>query len=526
MASQDLNCSAFEVLKDEVRIVTPTSFIFFLVFVTALYFTFFHHLEVRDFWSSHEARSAMDAISILDGTGSTIPKLFDGSEELQKPPLYYWMVAGISWLRGVQVDAISVRLPSAVAASSIIILIFTFLWANHSFISGIISSSLLLTCIHFGWLARIGRVDMALTFFITASVLAFYQAGQSEAGRKKLFLLFTYASLLIAILLKGLPALLLVLPLFASWIMVVVIRTRTRETVPDLLRKVFVLLQNYQAYVGLFVVLLLSGSYFFWINWQSEGKFFEVFFGYHHWTRAFGNGALRSHPPWFYFTQFFIDFAPWSPFFYCALVGVFCFKNYKLGSIQCFSLTWFLVMILILSLVSYKRADYLLPAYPGAAIFLGVLMADGFKLCLSKKLLTIKMFLPAQIALLTVSILGWIWFVDFHLPRLEPYREMKSAAKIIREKTPANLLFFNLESHALAFHTGKPLETVVGWGNLEQLVALNKESFVLTSLDNLPEISQKLPGFKFNVLYQKDIFKTKGLSRPFVFIKIYPVNET
>src|SRR5260370_5346351 len=81
----------------------------------ALYLLFFHRLADRDLWSSHEARAAMDAESILDGDWR-LPHLNDGRTELQKPPLYYWLVALTARLRGSTVDACAVRLPPAVSA--------------------------------------------------------------------------------------------------------------------------------------------------------------------------------------------------------------------------------------------------------------------------------------------------------------------------------------------------------------------------------------------------------------------------
>src|SRR5258707_10522226 len=56
-------------------------------------FLFFYHLAERDLWSSHEARAAQDAQSVLDDHQWGLPRLFDGRLELQKPPLYYWLVA-------------------------------------------------------------------------------------------------------------------------------------------------------------------------------------------------------------------------------------------------------------------------------------------------------------------------------------------------------------------------------------------------------------------------------------------------
>src|SRR5262245_60995661 len=77
---------------------------------------FFYRLADRDLWSSHEARAGMDAQVLLDDGAWGLPHLFDGRPEMQKPPLYYWLVAALAWLRGGRVDAWAVRLPSALAA--------------------------------------------------------------------------------------------------------------------------------------------------------------------------------------------------------------------------------------------------------------------------------------------------------------------------------------------------------------------------------------------------------------------------
>src|SRR5690349_13008414 len=50
-------------------------------------FLFFHRLGDRDLWSSHEARAAMNAQTILDDGDWLLPHLYDGQPELQKPPL-------------------------------------------------------------------------------------------------------------------------------------------------------------------------------------------------------------------------------------------------------------------------------------------------------------------------------------------------------------------------------------------------------------------------------------------------------
>src|SRR2546430_15923577 len=75
---------------------------------------FLYGLGDRDLWNSHEARAGMDAQSLLDGDG-LLPRLYDDRPDLQKPPLYYWLVAAGARLRGGTVGAWGGRLPPAPA---------------------------------------------------------------------------------------------------------------------------------------------------------------------------------------------------------------------------------------------------------------------------------------------------------------------------------------------------------------------------------------------------------------------------
>src|SRR5439155_6426090 len=104
-----------------------------LIFISALglivlaFFLFFYRLGERDLWSSHEGRAAQDAETILEDGNWGLPRLFDRKYvDLQKPPLYYWLVAGIAWVRGQPVDAWAVRLPSALTAAGCGLLIYCF----------------------------------------------------------------------------------------------------------------------------------------------------------------------------------------------------------------------------------------------------------------------------------------------------------------------------------------------------------------------------------------------------------------
>src|SRR4030095_15237818 len=76
---------------------------------------FIYDLGDRELSSSHEARAGQNAAVILESGHWGLPRLFEEQVELQKPPLYYWLVALAAWLRG-GVDAWAVRLPAALSA--------------------------------------------------------------------------------------------------------------------------------------------------------------------------------------------------------------------------------------------------------------------------------------------------------------------------------------------------------------------------------------------------------------------------
>src|SRR6266581_3511009 len=107
--------------KTEVRI-SDFGFRIFLLVLCA--FLFFFRLGDRGLHSSHEARAAQNGQSILLNDDWLLPQLFDRQVDLQKPPLYYWLVAWLGWLNGGQVDAWAVRLPAALAALGCVLIVY------------------------------------------------------------------------------------------------------------------------------------------------------------------------------------------------------------------------------------------------------------------------------------------------------------------------------------------------------------------------------------------------------------------
>jgi 4-amino-4-deoxy-L-arabinose transferase-like glycosyltransferase len=132
---------------------------------------------------------------------------------------------------------------------------------------------------------------------------------------------------------------------------------------------------------------------------------------------------------------------------------------------QRLGLVWFLTITVLLSCARFKRADYLLPAYPGIALFLGGAAESWYRTARHPRLLAAGFAVT-----LAACVAGWIAYVDWVLPAHEAERDMSHFAAEVRRIAPAPqpLLLFRTEAHAFAFHAGRPLEILVQWPDLER----------------------------------------------------------
>jgi 4-amino-4-deoxy-L-arabinose transferase-like glycosyltransferase len=452
---------------------------------------FFYHLAERDLWSSHEARAGQDAQNMLtDGFGS-VPHLFDRQLDLQKPPLYYWLVAAVAYCRGEAVDAWDVRLPAALAGWLGVLGMAAFLWRLGRPRAGLIAALVLATSKNYTWLARVGRIDMPLTLAVGVALGAFYLRSQASGGRKPpegthsdctlrleglrpplAWALLGYLAIAAAILLKGpigavLPA--------AVWISHCLVEGRWRS------------FWRSSLWWGVPLVLLVTVPWFWWANEQTNGQFFRVFFWKHNLARGFSteeDGAMHARPFWFYGVHLFGDLVPWALLLPAAVVYFVRQQRWRQDAEARFGLVWLLSVLVLLSCLRFKRSDYLLPAYPGAALFLG---------CVAERWLG-TLTHPRRWATAFGTIVGgcvvaWWYYIDVQLPRVEPQREMRRFAAEVRRVVPLpqGVLFFRTEAHALAFHLKPPLNTFLEWENLDIWAGRPGSHFIVMSPESAAE---------------------------------------
>jgi 4-amino-4-deoxy-L-arabinose transferase-like glycosyltransferase len=460
-----------------------------LLVCLCLYLLFFHRLGDRDLWSSHEARAAMDAAGVLDGAWD-VPALYDGQPELQKPPLYYWLVAlAARTLPGGVVDAWAVRLPSALAALGCVGLLA---WRGRRGGAGLAAAVILATAIHFTWLARIGRIDMPLTFCVTLAVLAFDGARRREGAAWFVRLLSGYLALAAGVLLKG--------PIgFVLPATVVGVQRLVEGELPPpwRLRDCGRLVHALGVWWGPPLTLGLTVPWFVWADVRTGGEFSRVFFWYHNVARGLGGEALRSHP-WYQYVGFAaLYLLPWTP-----LVPVAAWLTWRRGLWRLspdvrLGVVWFLTVFALLSCARFKRADYLLPAYPGAALFLGGVFSSlrpGLPFRGRQRALAVTVLLLAA--------LGWTYRTEVSLPAEEPRRDYRRFAALVRAEAPPpeEVLFFQTEAHALAFRTGRPLTVLVQWEDLAERLNRPGVHHVVLPPHCADEAGRRLPGVRLERL--------------------------
>jgi 4-amino-4-deoxy-L-arabinose transferase-like glycosyltransferase len=493
-----------------------------LVLLLFSYILLFYRLGDRDLLSSHEARAAQDAETILVDNRWALPALFDRKIELQKPPLYYWMVAAAGWLRGGHVDASAVRLPAAFAALAGAVSLYYFGVLRGRMWAGAITALALMTMLHYTWLGRVGRIDMPLSFAVTIALTGFCLGHRLSVEREgqgawKWFLA-AYFGMGLGVLLKGPIG--IVLP--ASVIFVFLLLERELPA-PWRVREVLQFIGRYWLGWGTILVAFIAGPWFLWANVETDGAFFDVFFWKHNVERGLGGGSLAAHPWWFYGLRAAIDPAPWSlglP----VLAWLFFRRSWWRSDLEArFGLVWFTVMLLVLSLSRFKRADYLLPAYAGAALFIGTNI-ERFCTHSPKKRLAL-----GTIGVVVISyVFGWWLYLGWVQPAHAAGHHEKGFAAEIRRRAPAPqlILFFRTEDHVLAFHVGRPIDTILEWENLDYWVGRPEIYHVVMPAEYADQCSQFLKSGRLKEVIRSAIPGGSTHSDPLVLLRTHPESES
>jgi hypothetical protein len=332
--------------------------------------------------------------------------------------------------------------------------------------------------------------------------------------RRRLALVAAWLAVAAGVLLKGPIGLVLPVAAVAGWLLF-----EGRWPAFWELRAWRLLLGEVGAVWGLALVVLVCLPVFLWAEHASEGQFFHEFFWRHNVERGLGGPHMRSHPWYQYGPYLGLYLLPYSPLL---LAAAFCPRLYRHDRLARLGLPWLLAVLLVLSAARFKRADYLAPAYPGAALFLG---------CVLERVLSsvtrARAVLAGFCCLAGLMLAGWVVRIEHGLPAEEPYRDYRPFAALVRRHAPwpVEVVFFRTEAHALAFRVGRPLVVVVEWRLLEERLRRPGQHFVVLPPGIAAVASSRLPGLRLEELGRTTTLAGGRHERPLVLVRAQPLLE-
>ncbi len=293
------------------------------------------------------------------GASDWVLMRLNGEAYTQKPPLYYWLAAGLGAPFG-RVSEIAARLPSALAGIALVALTLTLGSRLFGGRVGVLGAGLLLTFYEFARNARRMQLDVLLALCETAALVCFWRIDRGMGSRRPQ-LAALHAFMGLAVLTKGPVGFLvpvIVMGTYLAW------ERRLRE-LPRLLPLwgLLISLGPSLAWLAGATALAPSGFAGEALGPNLIGRFFT--------------GTSHVRPFWYFLKAYPGDCMPWTllwPLLFW--VGRDVFRGRAgAGAIEDerrrawrFLLAWIGASLVFFSISSGKRGIYLLPTYPALAL--------------------------------------------------------------------------------------------------------------------------------------------------------------
>lgn len=180
--------------------------LFLLLIAILCFLTFIYRLNAYPLRLWDEARNAVNAIEMLKNNNYLV-LFFNGIPDLwnTKPPLFIWTVVAL--FKTIGVNELSVRLPSALSASCVVILMYLFArLILKDRIVGLMSTLIIISSMGFAdtHIGRTGDFDAMLTLWVFLGAIAFFTYITNHQRR---YLIVTAVSLTLAVFTKGVAGL-------------------------------------------------------------------------------------------------------------------------------------------------------------------------------------------------------------------------------------------------------------------------------------------------------------------------------
>jgi len=326
------------------------------------------------FWEPDEPRFA-EATRQMFARGDFVTPYLNGVPRFEKPILFYWAQATAFTAFGD--NEFAARLPSAIAGVGIVLVLYLLVVEIASRRAAFVAALVMATMFRFVTFARIGLTDVPVMFFVVAALYGFIRAVQPSCGGDRrrgpasavppasrtsaAWAFCAWVCIGFGVLTKGPVGLLSVV----IWAMYAAFRrnwsvfARTRPL------------------IGMTLALAIALPWYVVMAVQHGRAFTDFALGHEIVERMLSEESFGAPARGFfyYFKIWPGDAAPWSALF-VASIGWTAWRWSSLdrGARQAvmFAAAWFISVFLVFSVSRSKVPHYVLPAYPAAALLIGV----------------------------------------------------------------------------------------------------------------------------------------------------------
>lgn len=342
-----------------------------LLIVLLSYFLISSNIGNVSIYILDESKNASCAREMME-TGNYVVPTFNYELRTDKPPLhYYFMILGYK-LFGV--NEFGARFFSVLFGCLTVLATFFFALRFFSFRIAILSSTILLSSLHFVLQFHLAVPDPYLIFFIVSALFLFYTY---QKERNTSFIYLFYFSLALGTLTKGPVA--IVLPGLIILSYLIITKQFNWKT-----------LASIKLVSGGLLYLLIALPWYILVHLETNGAWTEGFFLKHNMERF--TSTMEGHGGSFYYPIVFLvlGMLPFVVFVIPTIVHTW--KNSKNDLILYLSLIilWFLIFFAV---SKTQLPNYIVPLYPAFAILIAIYLDT---LCSGKQ----KTAIPIRITLI------------------------------------------------------------------------------------------------------------------------------
>ncbi len=328
----------------------------YIILFVVLFVSFYLGMSTYAIENVNEGIYAEIPREMIQLSSYIIPKL-NFIPYIEKPPLFYWLIALCYKIFGI--SEWSARIVPATAGSLVCLSLVFFGNAIRRNREGWFAAIILATSIGFIAIARVLIFDMVLTFFFTASLLSFYIWFKNQQG---IYLRLFYAFLGFAFLTKGIVSLILIPSITLLFLFSMPSRYKRIKASLD----IFGLLILAAIIIPWFYLAIKQQTGFAWDYFINEQV---LYFLTKHVTHNYHTG-----PFYFYVPKVFLTLFPWS------LLAVFIWKpvNSIESSLYRFFWFWFFLPFIFFSLLPVKADYFMVIGIPPLAFLLATKINELF----------------------------------------------------------------------------------------------------------------------------------------------------